>query len=220
MTAASFTELAAVPEPPLDDLALALAAEFRAVDRVAALAALDALGRELAGTPGARQPDPAAQARACAELLGRRHGFAGDREDYDHPDNSMLDVVLERRRGLPILLSVLYIEVARRASIPLVGVGLPGHFVVAHRGAEPPLVLDPFEGGAAVAGEFPEPMLQPWSTVQIVMRMLNNLVSAYGRRTDFDGALRAARMRVVLPAPEAERRIVQAELRALQARLN
>ena len=68
---------------------------------------------------------------------------------YDHPDNSMLDLVLTRRRGLPILLSVVYVEVARRAGIELAGVGLPGHFVVGHFGAEPAALLDPFAGGAS-----------------------------------------------------------------------
>ena len=62
----------------------------------------------------------------------------------------MLDVVLTKHTGLPILLSVVYIEVARRADIPIGGVGLPGHFVVAHFGAHPPLLLDPFERGAPI----------------------------------------------------------------------
>src|ERR687885_532557 len=116
----SFAELARAPDPPLADLALALAAEFGDVDAVGPCAG-----------------DAVAEARACAGLLGGRHGFAGDREEYDHPDNSMLDRVLERRRGLPILLSVVYVAVAERAGVPLGGVGLPGHFVVGHFGARP-----------------------------------------------------------------------------------
>src|SRR5688572_20915947 len=118
----SFAELAAQPDPPLDRLALALAAEFRDVDARRALAPLDVLGTELraeGGRPAARPED---QAHACSALLGDKHGFTGDRDHYDHPDNSMLDVVLTRRRGLPILLSVVYVEVARRGGIPLVGV--------------------------------------------------------------------------------------------------
>ena len=59
----------------------------------------------------------------------------------------MLDLVLTRRRGLPILLSVVYVEVARRAGIQIAGVGLPGHFVVGHFGTDPPVLLDPFAGG-------------------------------------------------------------------------
>src|SRR4051794_10277567 len=105
-----FTELARRPDAQLDALALAMAAEFRAVDAAAALGQLDALGAELRALVDASAGTPEAQARACAELLGDRHRFAGDRERYDDPDNSMLDRVLERRRGLPILLSVVYVE--------------------------------------------------------------------------------------------------------------
>src|SRR5450755_4022683 len=73
----------------------------------------------------ARAGAPRSWRFACGQLLGAAHGFAGNRERYDDPDNSMLDLVLARRRGLPILLSVVYIEVARRGGIPLAGVGLP-----------------------------------------------------------------------------------------------
>src|SRR3712207_3216914 len=127
----SFAELAAAADPPLDALTLALAAEFRVVDADEALGTLDALGAEVSRAV-AGMADPDAEARACGEILGDGHGFVGDRERYDHPDNSMLDLVLRRRRGLPIVLSVVYVEVGRRAGIALSGVGLPGHFVVGH----------------------------------------------------------------------------------------
>src|SRR4051794_7261585 len=107
-------------------LALALAAEFRVVDAGFALDRLDALGVDLATAVAQTDGGPHAEARACAEVLAGVHGFTGDAENYDDPDNSMLDVVLERRRGLPIVLSVVYVEAARRADVPLVGVGLPG----------------------------------------------------------------------------------------------
>ena len=73
---------------------------------------------------------PRAGVEALREVLADRHGFVGDSRRYDHPDNSMLNVVLERRRGLPILLSVLYLATRAAAGIPLSGVGLPGHYVV------------------------------------------------------------------------------------------
>jgi regulator of sirC expression with transglutaminase-like and TPR domain len=73
--------------------------------------------------------------------LGVSHGLAGNQEHYDHPDNSMFDVVISRRRGLPILIFVVYIEVARGAGIPLAGAGLPGHFVVAHFATDLPDTL-------------------------------------------------------------------------------
>ena len=217
----AFTELAADPDPPLDLLALALAAEFHAVDAAAALAELDRLGEELAVALERRGPaTPEVEALALGELLGGVHGFAGDAADYDHPDNSMLDVVLERRSGLPILLSAVYVEVARRASIPVFGVGLPGHFVVGHFGTRgAPLLLDPFGGGALVTAAA-EASLAPWTAAETAMRMLNNLVAAHRRRGSLAAAIRAAAMRLALPADATTRSALRAELRAMQARLN
>lgn len=214
-----FAELAAAADPPLDALALALAAEFREVDAAQALESLDELAAQLDGAVGT-SASPLAQARACARLLGGRYGFAGDRERYDHPDNSMLDLVLARRRGLPILLSVVYVEVARRAQIPLAGVGLAGHFVVGHFGASPPVLLDPFAGGEIIATNAGASVLRPWPAHDIAMRMLNNLLGAFQRRTDLGAAIRAAELRLMLPAEESLRETLQVELRALRARLN
>jgi regulator of sirC expression with transglutaminase-like and TPR domain len=211
-----FAELAARPHPPLDHLALALAAEFREVDAAAALGTLDRLGAELAAV---RPDEPAAQVTAIASLLGGTYGFRGDGTEYDHPDNSMLDLVLERRRGLPILLSVLYVEVARRADVALAGVGLPGHFVAAHFGATPALLLDPFNGGVRIEAE-PSAIVRPWTAQEIAMRMLNNLVRAFQRRGDLAAAIHAATMRLALPADPALATTLQAEHRALQAKLN
>jgi regulator of sirC expression with transglutaminase-like and TPR domain len=218
--APSFAQLAREPDPPLGALALALAAEFHEVDVAGAIAALDALGRDVAAAASRTDGTPAAQARAVAGVIGGAHGFAGDREQYDHPDNSMLDVVLARRRGLPIVLSVVYVEAARRAGIPLAGVGLPGHFVVGHFGADPPILLDPFAGGAGVDGEPPDELVRPWHAAQIAMRMLNNLVGSYARRGDLGAAIRAGDLRLALPAEESFREGLRAELRAMQARLN
>ena len=212
-----FAELAADTHAELDVLALAFAAEFRDIDVSGAMKTLDRLGAELSGE-AALAPEP--QALACGRLLGTVHGFAGEREDYDHPDNSMLDLVLTRRRGLPILLSVVYVEVARRAGIPLAGVGLRGHFVVGHFGADPPMLLDPFDGGVPIAPLVGPGEVRPWGAREIVMRMLNNLVLSYQRRGDVAAAIHAASMRLALPAEGAHRTILQSELRAMQARLN
>jgi regulator of sirC expression with transglutaminase-like and TPR domain len=132
----------------------------------------------------------------------------------------MLDLVLARRTGLPILLSVVYVEVARRAGIPLAGVGLPGHFVVGHFGADPPLLLDPFSRGRLVRAEAEPELVRPWGPHETALRMLNNLVRAYSARGDLARAIIAARLRLALPADEASRGLLGAELRALEARLN
>jgi regulator of sirC expression with transglutaminase-like and TPR domain len=214
-----FAGLAGASDPPIEELALAMAAELRDTDREAARERLDELGEQLASLASGGGAE--VEAWACAELLGGRHGLAGDREEYDNPDNSMLDLVLERRRGLPIALSVVYVAAARRAGIEqLAGVGLPGHFVVAHFGASPPLVLDPFSGGVRVEVQAPARLVRPWSAHETALRMLNNLVAAYTRRGRLDRAIVAARLRLALPLPDAERVRVEEELVALSARLN
>ena len=216
-----FATVAARRSPALDELALALAAEFREVDADEAMLALDRLGAELAEAAGG---SPREEAEACRLVLGERHGFAGHRDNYDDPDNSMLDLVLERRRGLPILLSTVYVEAARRAGIGLAGVGLPGHYVVGHFGAEPPLLIDAFAGGRIVdAGALVEAdpeAIRPCSPHEAALRMLTNLVGSYARRGDLGHAIRAAELRLALPLAESAREAVAAQLRSLRARLN
>lgn len=218
MTLESFAALAARPEPRLDELALALAAEFGEVDVASAFHRLDTLGEEIAAALDAGG-DPDREVEAVREVLGRRHGFVGDRDDYDHPDNSMLDRVLSRRTGLPILLSVVYVEASRRAGVELAGVGLPGHYVVGHFGRVPPLVLDPFSGGrlVEVTGAVE---LAAWSAQRTAGRMLNNLVGTYRRRHDLARAIRAAELRIGLPLDEADATAFKIELTAMRATLN
>jgi regulator of sirC expression with transglutaminase-like and TPR domain len=216
MDLSPFAELAAMPDPPLDELTLALAAEFRAVDAGAAFVALDELGDEVR-LAAAGEAEPLT---ALTLVLGGRHAFAGDRDNSEDPANSMLDIVLERRAGLPIILSVIYVEVARRAGIELAGVGLPSHYVVGRfDGRGGPVLLDPFAGGERIV--VPDSAhVRPWHAHETALRMLNNLVGSYTRRHDIGRAIRAAEMRLELPdlGPLAE--TLGAELLALRARLN
>lgn len=216
----AFAELAAAPDATIDLLALAAAAEFRAVDVATAIASLDTLGADVSAAAQRTTGSPQEVMAACGEVLGAVHGFEGDRRQYDDPQNSMLDLVLRRRRGLPILLSVVYIAAARRAGIALSGVGLPGHFVVGHFGADTPLLLDPFHRGRPMSAAVAPAALRPWLPDEIAMRMLNNLVSSYTKRGDLAHAIRAAELRLLLPAPETLRDALATELRTLQVRLN
>ncbi|WP_235799597.1 transglutaminase-like domain-containing protein, partial [Streptomyces fuscigenes] len=95
--------------------------------------------------------DPAGWARAVGDLLGGRLGFHGAPADYRRLESSLLPEVLRRRRGLPILLSVVWMEVARRAGAPVHGVALPGHFVVGFGGPGRQVLADPFAGGALLS---------------------------------------------------------------------
>lgn len=214
----SFTQLARTPDPPLDRLALALACELRDADVAGALARLDALGAELAAVLRDRDRTPRAELEAAAEVLGRRHGYHGESEDYDAPERSMLDRVLDSGVGLPILLSVLYVEVGRRAGVPLAGVGLPGHFVVGHFGADPPLLADPFSGGGPLPAALATAPVRPWTAQETALRMLNNLVGSYLARHDLGRAIRAAELRTAVAGEDAE--ALGLELRSLRARLN
>ncbi len=213
-----FLALAAQPAPRIDELALSLAAEFRDVDDGAAISLLDEFGAEVVAVR-ATLDGPHAGIDALREVLAIRHGFTGDVKRYDHPYNSMLDLVLERRRGLPILLSVLYVAVARRAGIRLCGVGLPGHSVVGDLDAEPPILIDPFTGGEPVVAESPRDV-RAWGAHETALRILNNLVGAYGRRADLSRTIQAAELRLALPLEHKRVEALRIELGALRARLN
>jgi regulator of sirC expression with transglutaminase-like and TPR domain len=121
-------------------------------------------------------------------------GFRGNAQDYYDPRNSYLNEVLDRRLGIPITLSLLYMEVARRLGLTVVGVGLPGHFIVEARQGTSSLLLDPFAGGQVLnledcerlvqhvygdSVEFSEDLLAPVRKRQILTRMLNNLKRNY-----------------------------------------
>ncbi len=213
-----FAELAQTAAPTLDVLALAISSELREVDNEAALAELDRLAGEvvrhgLGETPGE-------QLDALATVLGRHEGFAGDVEEYDHPNNSMLDLVLQRRRGLPILLSVVWIEVGRRLGLPLRGVGLPGHFVVAHFGEGDPILIDPFKSGVRIPDVPAGVTIEPTSTHQTALRILSNLVGSYERRGDVGRTLITARMRLELPLDDRDRRVMEFDHKRVSARMN
>jgi regulator of sirC expression with transglutaminase-like and TPR domain len=134
-------------------------------------------------------------------------GFRGDREQYDDPRNSDLDEVLSRRRGLPITLSVLYVEVARQLGLEAYGIGFPEHFLAKIVGvsdsSEGEIIVDPFFGQilrredcaerlrTAVGEDVVDsrPWLRPATALEIYVRMLNNLKILYLRGGDGLSAL-------------------------------
>ncbi len=187
----------------LDLAALAIARVHHPdLDPGPALAQLDALAARARAIPGSRL-------EAVLDVLAEE-GFRGDAETYDDPRNSCLDVVLERRRGLPILLSVVYLEVGWRAGVQFDGLALPGHFMVRHHQA----FIDPFNGGRVIARDpkWSDEDLRPASVEAICVRMLNNLRGSYLRRGLTDQALRVIDLQLELrPQHPAELR-ARAEL--------
>ena len=166
-------------------------------------------------------------ASALAAVLGGELGLRGDDERYDEPENSFLPRVLARRRGLPIVLSLVYLEVARRARVPLIGLALPGHFVVAEPAGDGALiVLDPFAGGRVVgarevealvarAGARLRPDLLTAATGHtIATRMLRNLIGSYQRRGRRHELGAVATLLRALDADDAGARRVLADLAA------
>lgn len=126
-------------------------------------------------------------------------GFRGNAEDFYDPRNSYLNEVLDRRTGIPITLSLVYIELARRLGLTVVGVALPGHFIVEARRDTASLLLDPFHGGQVLTPEDCEQLVEealgdrvpltedqflPVRKRQILSRMLNNLKRNYLTRDD------------------------------------
>lgn len=126
-------------------------------------------------------------------------GFHGNEEDYYDPLNSCLNQVLERRKGIPVTLSVLYMEIARRLQMPVFGIGLPRHFVIEFNDGNYATYIDPYHGGRTVTprecfmlagSRVADPsLLQRVSKKDIVRRMLQNLQRGYMRRNDWARAV-------------------------------
>ncbi|MEZ4402386.1 MAG: transglutaminase-like domain-containing protein [Kofleriaceae bacterium] len=196
MTAAERLSVALAHHPARLDLAALAIAELDddPAEPTEVLALLDRWGAQVA----ARARGSAyAGLDALEGLLVGQLALEGDRDDYDHPHNSFLPRVVARRRGLPIALAVIYLEVARRADLPLFGVALPGHFVVAYRmGETATVVIDPFERArlldrtdlvamvARAGARWSPSLLTPATPLEIARRMLRNLVGSYHRRGD------------------------------------
>lgn len=186
------------------------------------LAEVEALAERVRDRVPEGAPWPAALG-ALVEVLFHREGFAGDDADYDAPQNSFLHRALERRRGLPITLSVLTCEVARRAGIDAYGIGFPGHFLVGvHRSPDAPtdlVVIDPFHKGqplgpteledrlARLMGrpvELTPEHLEATPPAAILVRMLTNLRGSYARRKDNEHLVRVLSRLLLLKPAAAE----------------
>jgi regulator of sirC expression with transglutaminase-like and TPR domain len=131
--------------------------------------------------------------------------FYGNEEDYYDPRNSFLNEAIDRRTGIPITLSLIYLEIAKRIDFPMIGIGLPGHFLIRPDIEDGEIFVDPFNKGEILFAEdcrqkliqlyqqdipvlLPE-MLEPVTNRQFLLRMLNNLQMIYLNQGDFKRAL-------------------------------
>jgi regulator of sirC expression with transglutaminase-like and TPR domain len=203
----------------LAEAALLIAAEeYRELDIAAYLARLD----EMAATLKRRLRADISQADSIIALnryLFDELGFAGDAANYYDARNSFLNEVLERKRGIPITLALVYIEIGRRIGLPVNGVAFPAHFLVKCPLRDGTVVLDPYAKGASLSfdelrrrikalrnGEEPtkavvSAMLVAASNREILARLLRNLKGIYSHHKEWMKAL-AVTDRIISVAPE------------------
>jgi regulator of sirC expression with transglutaminase-like and TPR domain len=204
----------------LGEAALLIAAEeYRDLDIASYLARLD----QLAATLKRRlRPDigPADTIVALNRFLFEEHGFSGDAADYYDPRNSFLNEVLDRKRGIPITLAVVYIEIGRRIGLPVQGISFPAHFLVKCPLREGTVVLDPYAKGISLSfddlkqrikslrkGVEPSRSvvagaLATASNKDILVRMLRNLKGIYSHHKEWLKAL-AAVDRIIIALPDS-----------------
>jgi regulator of sirC expression with transglutaminase-like and TPR domain len=214
-----FADLLQLPDEsvPLDEACLLIAAHFiTGLDVQGQLQRLD----DLAGGVDEHTLDG-----LRGHLFGRL-GFHGNVEHYGDPENSYLNRVIDRRTGIPITLSVLTMEVGRRIDVDLLGIGMPGHFLL-RDDHDPTLFVDPFSGGIAIGPAatramfrhlhggglaFDEAFLDPTPRVAIVDRVLNNLRNLFATDGDALHLATVLRLRTAVPgvSPLERRDLAQA----------
>ncbi len=204
------------------------------------LSRIEALAGELARrfTDSTSQPD---RILALNQFLFEEQGFAPSIENYYDPRNSFLNEVLERRVGIPISLSILYLEVGRRVGLPLSGVSFPGHFLVKCKVNDGLIVLDPYCRGVSLSlhdlqqrlrevrgGEVSRAivagMLVAANKKEILARMLRNLKAIYLEREDDNTALSVMEWIITLTPADAlevrDRGLLYAKLECARAALD
>jgi regulator of sirC expression with transglutaminase-like and TPR domain len=189
---------------PLDRAALELAAiEYPEIEADAFVGLLDSYAAELQERVG-DPSDGKAYVLEANRYVFDELGFRGNTADYYDPKNSCLNEVLTARTGIPITLSLVYMEIARRLGRPVTGIGLPGHFIVRYDDGRYSAFIDPFHGGRqldsedcfALSREVSQVEIEPdrrWlapvSKRDLMLRMLRNLSGAYTSRGQTDKAI-------------------------------
>jgi regulator of sirC expression with transglutaminase-like and TPR domain len=232
-----FTEAVTGPENRLDlaRAALLIASEaYPGLDILRYVAKLEVMAAAVRPTVTTTD-DPTLKIESLNAYLFEERGFRGNAEDYYDPRNSFLNDVVDRRLGIPITLSIIYMEVGRRVGMPLQGVGMPGHFIMKYADPGGDIYIDPFNKGRMLSrqaceeliqqlyGEpvpFQEAFLAPVSKKQILARMLMNLKAIYVHTKDYLKALSVVE-RLLIIQPDVEQEVKdRAALRNLIRMLN
>lgn len=194
-----------LPDDELDIGAVAI--QFARVDRPdldwrAAMGRLSDVVRDVVAAPNAEDAD--ARHGILQEAIHRKHGYGGDSETYDHPDNANLIRVTERKQGLPVALGILWLHAAHAAGWVARGLDFPGHFLLVVEGAGGAAVVDPFNGGLAMppqmlrallksvegeAAELRPGLLVPMSRRAVLLRLQTNIRLRRLHAGDTEGAL-------------------------------
>ena len=188
-------------------LHLARILAYPSLDISGLLSSIDTMGQEVAlmlKKSGNMPPRPTQIIEKINELLFNVQKFKANTDDYYNPLNSYLNIVIERKRGIPITLCILYMRVARSVSFKMYPVNFPGHFLIKHilEDNSGEIIVDPFNGGrimddyslkALIEQAYPQQniplthaLVEKATAAQVLIRMLNNLKGSYYEAQDID----------------------------------
>jgi regulator of sirC expression with transglutaminase-like and TPR domain len=215
----TFHQLVTLPDAaiPLAETALIIACEeYPQLELSPYLELLDRIA-EATQRKRSASDSPIDSVKTINDVLFDTYGFHGNTEDYYDPRNSFFNDVLDRRIGIPITLSTVYIEVSKRINFPISGVGMPGHFLVKYSDRSEEFFIDPFNQGAILtrddcrnrihelygdAVEFHDRLLGRSTNRQILWRMLNNLKDIYVKGHAIDKCLSIVDMMLMVDADD------------------
>jgi regulator of sirC expression with transglutaminase-like and TPR domain len=230
----TFHQLVTLPDAaiPLAETALIIACEeYPQLELTPYLDVLDQMG-ETTRLKQRKQESPTDTVATINNVLFDSYGFRGNKDAYYDPRNSFFNDVLDRRVGIPITLSAVYIEVARRLNFPISGVGMPGHFLVKYADQTDEFFIDPFNRGQILSRdecrsrltemfgdrlEFNDRFLGRATNRQILWRMLSNLKDIYVKGHAIDKCLSIVDMMLMVdsndPVQFRDRGLLRMQLR-------
>jgi regulator of sirC expression with transglutaminase-like and TPR domain len=236
-----FVELAALPDPKVD---LVEASLVIALEDQPGLAIDDYLARVNEWSSAVQQRlegsrDVERIVESINRLLFEEEGFHGEDEDYYDPRSALVNEMLDRHAGLPITLSILYIEMSRRIGMDVTGVSLPGRFLVKFSGAFGQIVVDPFDGGRVLSNveiqklldsvygggvKLREHHLRSFTAKEILARELAHLKAAYLARHDLPHAAASSDRLLILddndPYEIRDRAAIAAQMHAYEVAID